>query len=172
MFMLHPCETIKTVNNSIEPTATSLVAYQNCPRTIAMHSNAAVYWCSEEADSYDSNLFCLNASFATQRTHMQRCSTTRNSLTGCILWARGLVLSMSIMRICIRRAGMFRYRYMFRYKIMRYITGTLPNCRITGTFGMFLGFPKTVHSRCPMYHCTDTLSGTSDRKSKSRYCFV
>jgi hypothetical protein len=27
---------------------------------------------------------------------------------------------------------MFRYRYMFRYKIMRYITGTLPNCGTTG----------------------------------------
>jgi hypothetical protein len=42
----------------------------------------------------------------------------------------------------ISKAGLFRYRYMFRYKIMRCITGTLPICGITGTFGMFRGSPN------------------------------
>jgi hypothetical protein len=71
----------------------------------------------------------------------------------------------------IFRSGLFRYRYMFQYKHMQYITGTLPSCRITGTFGMFFVSQKLMHSRCPMYHCMDSLSGTSDRTKKKLLLF-
>jgi hypothetical protein len=72
----------------------------------------------------------------------------------------------------IFRSGLFRYRYMFQYTNMQYITGTLPNCGTSGTFGMFFVSPKLIHSRCPMYHCIDSFSGTSDRTSKSCCCFA
>jgi hypothetical protein len=45
--------------------------------------------------------------------------------------------------------GLFWHRHMFRYKLMWYITGTLPSCGITGTYAIFRGSPKSILSRCP-----------------------
>lgn len=64
-------------------------------------------------------------------------------------------------RTPIRKPGLYWYMNIFLYRIILHIPGILPNCGIFGTIGIFRGSPKTVHSRCSMYRCNITLSGTS-----------